>query len=266
MLDLIVLGLVQGLTEFLPVSSTAHLLFVEHYLGIRRPGLVLEAVLHLGTAAAAIVLFWPDIVRLLRAIPLLVRPSHVRTTQTGDRRMLLAVLWASAVTGVLGLAFAGPLERMFESVRGTAMQLMITGVILMVGRQRGNRVADSARTQDGLAIGVAQALAIIPGISRSATTIVAGLSLGFRRVDAARLSFLVAIPAILGAAAFALKDAGSAVSFGFSPLALVVGALVAAVSGAGAIVWLLDVVRRGRLAWFAAYCWVAAIAVLLTAR
>ncbi|MDR7417591.1 MAG: undecaprenyl-diphosphate phosphatase [Armatimonadota bacterium] len=267
MFALIILGLVQGLTEFLPVSSTAHLLFTEHYLGIPRPGLVLEAVLHLGTAAAAIVMFWPDVVRLLRAAGSLARPGRGSDGRHhGDGRLLTVVVTATLVTAVLGFAFADPLEQMFRSVRGTAYQLVVTGIILLWRRERGARDGEDAGLVDGLALGVAQALAIVPGISRSGTTIVTGLALGFRRTESARLSFLIAIPAIVGASLFSLRDASEASRLGFALSELLVGGVVAGVSGAMAIAWLLNLVRRQRLAWFALYCWVVAAMVLLTAR
>jgi undecaprenyl-diphosphatase len=262
-LALVILGLVQGLTEFLPVSSTAHLLFAEHYLAIPRPGLVLEAVLHLGTAVAAIVMFWPDVVRLLRAVPAVLRRD---AGGEGDRRLLLAIAAATVVTAALGLAFQHPLEQMFQSVRGTAYQLLVTGGILLWSRERGHRGGGNATLRDGVALGAAQALAIIPGISRSGTTIVAGLLLGFQRTEAARISFLMAIPAILGASLFALKDAAEASAMGFSLAGLIIGGIVAGVSGALAIAWLVGLVKRQRLVWFAGYCWLAAGVVLLTTR
>jgi undecaprenyl-diphosphatase len=266
-LDLLVLGIIQGLTEFLPVSSTAHLLFAEHYLGIPRPGLVLEAVLHLGTAAAAVVLFWPDVVRLVRAVLAFVfRPgAFPGGLSHPDLRMAMAVIVATVITGALGLAFAEPLEAMFDSVNKTAYQLMFTGVILLWSRERGSRTAGEATTGDGAAMGVAQALAIIPGISRSGVTIVTGIGCGLRRAEAARLSFLMAIPAILGAGLFSLRDAGEAARLGYTPIQLLAGAAAAGLFGAAAIRWLLAAVQRGRLAYFSAYCWIVAVLVLLTA-
>ncbi|MCL6554589.1 MAG: undecaprenyl-diphosphate phosphatase [Firmicutes bacterium] len=269
MLGLVVLGLVQGLTEFLPVSSTAHLLFAEHYLGIARPGLVLEAVLHLGTAAAAAAMFWPDVARLGRtALALIGRPTG--EGQAEDRRLLVAITVATAVTAGVGLLGEAWLEGLFGTgprlVRATAGQLMITGLILLWTRERGARLATDVRWHEGIALGVAQAVAIIPGISRSGTTIVTGLLLGLRRAEAARFSFLMAIPAIVGAGIFSLKDLGQAAGLGLRPGALALGGLVAAVSGGLAIAWLLDIVRRGRLVWFSAYCWAVAAAVLLTVR
>jgi len=273
-LDLVVLGIVQGLTEFLPVSSTAHLLFAEHYLGLPRPGIVLEAALHMGTTVAAVILFWSDIVRLLKAAvhaalhPLL----RGRTTATAYdlegpyRRLAAAIVAATAVTAGLGLLFANPLERMFESVRGAAYQLIVTGAILLWHRERGVRSATDATVADGVMLGLAQALSIIPGISRSAVTIVAGLALGLRRAEAARLSFLVAIPAILGAGLFGFKDMDRATAAGYTLLQLLMGFAVAAGVGAAAILWLLGLVRRGRLVVFSAYCWLVGVLVLATTR
>ncbi len=271
MLDLIILGIVQGVTEFLPISSTAHLLFAEHYLGLRRPGIALEAALHLGTVASAVVLFWPDVIRLGRgAIDLLRRPARALSGAAENAaaypRLAASVVAGTAVTAALGLAFSGPLQRMFESVRGAAYQLLVTGALLLWNRERGARSAPQATPVDGVAIGLAQAVSIIPGISRSGITIVTGLALGMRRTEAARLSFLMAIPAVLGASLFGLKDLSVAAQLGYTTLELVVGFLVAAIVGAGAILWLLALVRRGRLILFSAYCWVVGILVLATTR
>lgn len=267
MFNLVLLGLVQGLTEFLPVSSTAHLLFVEHYLGIPRPGLVLEAVLHLGTAVAAAVMFWPDVTRLVRALVGLTRRGPTpEAAAKAARRTAVAAAVATAVTGALGLAFAAPMERMFESVRGTAIQLLVTGAILLWHRERGRRTAGDLSATDGAALGAAQALAIVPGISRSGTTIVLGLALGLRRGEAARFSFVLAIPAILGAAAYAMKDAAYAARLGYTPWELAAGGVVAALSGAVAIGVLMAVVQRQRLVVFSLYCWLAGLVVLATTR
>lgn len=268
MLDLVILGIVQGLTEFLPISSTAHLLFAEHYLGMSRPGLVLEAALHIGTVLAACVLFWPDVVRIVRSIPGLLRMSRGLGARSADPwgRMAVAIATSTAVTAALGLALAGPLERMFESVRATAAQLLITGLILLWSRERGVRSAGDATVRDGVVLGLVQALAIVPGISRSGVTIVAGLALGMQRTEAARFSFLMSIPAIAGASVFALKDAGMATRMGYAPLELLVGAVVACISGGLAIVWLVDLIKRQRLIAFSVYCWLVGLLVLLTAR
>jgi undecaprenyl-diphosphatase len=267
-LDLIVLGVIQGLTEFLPVSSTAHLVFAEHFLGIRRPGLLLEGVLHLGTVLAAIVLFWPDVVRLVRAGLGVVAARRRPPGAPADpyTRLAAVIVAATAVTGVLGLVFERPLERMFSSVRGVAFQLIITGLLLFWHRERGQRAATDATVGDGLALGLAQAVAIIPGISRSGTTIITGLGLGLQRIEATRLSFLMAIPAVAGAGALTLRDAREAATLGYTVPQFLVGFAVAALVGAASIRWLMGVVRRGRLGYFGAYCCAAGLLVLAVVR
>lgn len=264
MLDMVILGLVQGLTEFLPVSSTAHLLFTEAFLGIRRPGILLEAVLHLGTALAALIWFWPDVRRLLIGWWATVRRRAEPESARGYGRLAWLVILISAITGAIGLALADPFERMFGSVHGTALQLVATGLVLLAARGQERRGMMDATATDALGVGLAQAVSIIPGISRSGTTIAAALWLGLRRDDAARLSFLAAIPAVAGGGLFGLKDLGAASSLGYTGAQLLVGFAVAVASGALAIRWLLAVVRRGKLGWFAAYCIAAGAVVLIS--
>ncbi len=262
MLNMVVLGLVQGLTEFLPVSSTAHLLFAEALLGIRRPGILLEAVLHLGTAAAALVLFWGDVRRLAGGWVLsLRRRSHPVLSAYG--RVAWVIVLITTITAVLGLAFQDPLERMFSSLRGTAAQLMATGILLLLARERSGRALTEATAADGVAVGLAQAAAIIPGLSRSGTTIAAALWMGLRRDDAVRLSLLAAIPAVAGAGLVGLKDLSLGEAMGYTPAQLLVGFAVAAASGAAAIRWLLHAVRRGQLRHFGVYCLVVGAVVLV---
>lgn len=266
MLNMIILGLIQGLTEFLPVSSTAHLIFAEAFLGIPRPGLLLEAVLHLGTAAAALIVFWDDVRRLTGGW---IATLSGRTADPAARaygRLAWLIILITAITAAAGLALEGPLERMFGSVRGTAVQLMLTGALLLFARARGVRAVTEATARDAAAIGVAQAVAIVPGISRSATTIAAGMWMGLRQDEAARLSFLAAIPAVAGAGVFGLKDLQLGAAMGYTAAQLVAGCAVALVSGAAAIRWLLALLRRGRLVMFAVYCLVTGAAVLLVTR
>lgn len=263
MLDMVILGLVQGLTEFLPVSSTAHLIFAETFLGITRPGILLEAVLHLGTAFAALILFRADVGRLIAGWWATLRGGTAEVRAYG--RVAWVIVIISVITAAVGLALAEPFERMFGSLRGTAFQLILTGALLLGARERGTRTLLDARPLDGAAVGVAQSLAIIPGISRSGTTIAAAMWLGMRGDDAARLSFLAAIPAVMGAGLFGLKDLRLGAALGYTPVQMLAGFAVSLVSGILAIRWLLAVVRRGRMLGFAVYCIVAGTAVWIGA-
>lgn len=256
--QLAILGVVQGLTEFLPVSSSAHLVFAEALLGVQRPGVLLEALVHLGTALAVLVLYGRDLWQV--GVAWIRRPLGVG----GPGRLVWLLAWTTAVTGAVGFAFREPLEASFASVRWTALQLVVTGVILWAARERSARTAEEMTWQDAGWIGLAQAVAIVPGISRSGITIAAGLWRGLGREEAARYSFLASVPAILGAAGFSLAtDWQAAVSSGYTPAAMAVGFLAALGSGAAAIAWLLGLLRRGRLQAFAYYCWAVGGAVFV---
>ncbi len=265
MLDMVVLGVVQGLTEFLPVSSTAHLIFAEAFLGISRPGILLEAILHLGTVLAAVVLFRHEVALLWRGWWSTFARGSRAEWLAGHRRLSWLIVLITAITGAIGVALEAPLLRMFSSLRGTAIQLVVTGVILFFARRRGERLATDATLRDAVGIGLAQAVAIIPGISRSGTTITSGTWLGFRSDEATKLSFLAAIPAVAAAGLFGLKDLPLGRSLGYTVPQLLVGLAVSAVFGAVAIRWLLVVVRRGRLGAFGVYCIVAGVAVFIAA-
>lgn len=263
---MVLLGLVQGLTEFLPVSSTAHLIFAEAFLKIPRPGILLEAVLHLGTALAAVIVFWDDVRRLVSGWVAVLNGRTMDASTRAYGRVAWLILLITGLTAAAGLTLETPLEQSFGSVRGTAVQLMLTGLLLLLVRERGTRTLVQATPRDAIAIGVAQAVAIVPGISRSATTIAAGMWMGLRKDEAARLSFLAAIPAVAGAGIFGLKDFQLGTAMGYTPAQLVAGGAVALVSGAAAIRWLLGVLRRGRLTYFAIYCLAAGAGVFLATR
>ncbi len=255
---LAVLGAVQGLTEFLPVSSSAHLVFVESLLGLARPGLVLEAVLHLGTVGAVLALYGRDLLALLRTwirAPFDLTPGH-------PGRVVWLLVWTTGITGLVGLAFAEPLAVMFSSVRWTAAQLVLTGCLLWWTPGSGSRPMVQMTWADAGWVGLAQAISIVPGISRSGITIAAALWRGMDREDAARYSFLAAVPAILAAGGFSLaRDWRTAASLGYSTAALFVGFGSAFCFGMLAIRWLVGALRKGRLRAFAWYCWAVGVGV-----
>jgi undecaprenyl-diphosphatase len=262
LLQAIVLGLVQGLTEFLPISSTAHLRIVPELLGWPDPGAAYSAVIQLGTVAAVLIYFRKDIVTLLRAFfQGLARREPFGTT---DSRLAWFVLIGTLPIGICGLAFKKTIEGSLRSLYVISASLIILALILLVVERLAShkRTLDDMRWRDGLIVGLWQALALIPGSSRSGTTITGALSLGLRREDAARYSFLLSIPATSLAGIFELKHLLEATERP-STLALVTGTLVAFASGWAAIAWLLSYLRKRSTLIFIVYRVVLGVVLLV---
>lgn len=237
-------GLIQGLTEFLPVSSSGHLVLVPAIFGREGPDLATSAVLHLGTLAAVLVYFRQDIIRVL-------------SFDAAGRRLLRWLVIGTIPAVVLGLLFRSTLEEINDSPRWVATALFFTGIALVLTRfiPSGKRTVEQSSNVDPVALGFGQALALIPGVSRSGTTIGAGLSRSFDRVQAARYSFLLGIPTIAGAGLlqfFEMADQGGKITAD-----VWLGMGVAAVSGYAAIEILLRLLAKVGLAPFGAYCIVA---------
>ncbi|HCC32442.1 MAG TPA: undecaprenyl-diphosphate phosphatase [Clostridiales bacterium] len=260
----VLLGLVQGITEFLPVSSSAHLVLAQALLGIEPPGLTLEIAVHLGTLAAVVAVFARDLGQLLRAggrmagVAARGASSREHFARDPGARLLVLLALASGVTAALGLTGEPWLRGAYEEPEVAATLLLVTGAILWgAGRLRpGTRPLAALDWRDGLLVGAAQGVAILPGISRSGTTIAAGLMTGLDRDAAARFSFLLSVPAILGATLLEAVRLGPA-SLLQPGLEVTLPAMVsAAVTGFLAVTGLLRLVRRGRLGSFAYYCWV----------
>jgi undecaprenyl-diphosphatase len=241
----IVWGLIQGLTEFLPVSSSGHLVIVPAFLGrmgvdISPPSLAISAVLHLGTLAAVVAYFRADLAKALR----------FRTDPEGRRLLVLVTVGTLPV--LVGLPLEGRLDDFQGTVSNVGWALIGTGVILVFGQwmARGIRTLAEGRIPDALVVGVAQALALIPGISRSGTTIAAGNARGFDPSQAARFSFLLGVPAIAGAGLLQIPGLAADGALGWDLLA---GFVTAAVSGYLAIAILLAVIRKAGLVPFSVY-------------
>ncbi|WP_164015349.1 undecaprenyl-diphosphate phosphatase [Pyxidicoccus trucidator] len=252
LLEAIVLGLVQGLTEFLPISSTAHLRIAPELFGWKDPGAAYSAVIQLGTVAAVLIYFRKDLVSLTVAFFRgLARREPFATLES---RLAWFVLVGTLPIGVCGLAFKKLIENQFRSLYVISGSLIILALILLVVE----RVASHQRTladmrwKDGIIIGLWQAVALIPGSSRSGTTITGGLALGLKREDAARYSFLLSIPATTLAGVFELKHLLEATERP-SALSLWVGTLVAFASGMAAIAWLLSYLRSRTMLVFVVY-------------
>ncbi|MGV9291973.1 undecaprenyl-diphosphate phosphatase [Streptomyces sp. NPDC003719] len=215
----LILGLVQGLTEFLPVSSSAHLRLTAAFSGWHDPGAAFTAITQIGTEAAVLIYFRKDIGRILAAWTRSLTSKEMR--RDPDARMGWLVIIGSVPIGVLGLTLKDQIEGPFRDLRITATMLIVVGVIIGIadrlaardekgGRHRAPRrrkELDDLGVRDGLIYGLCQAMALIPGVSRSGATISGGLFMGYRREAAARYSFLLAIPAVLASGLFELKDA-----------------------------------------------------------
>jgi len=255
----LILGLIQGLTEFLPVSSSGHLVLAQYFFGVEEGGVAMDVVLHLGTLAAVVIFFFRDIVRLFRAVPYLFSKKGGEEIQ-GDKRIVWMLIVASVPTAILGFLFEDFLTSLFATPVAVPFTLLITaGLMLWANRLlSGRKVLSQMKPQHALWVGVFQGLAIMPGISRSGSTIFASLIQGFDREEAARFSFLLSIPAILGATLLKFDEIAGLTSRYALPL--LIGFLAAAVSGYIAIQFLLSLIKRRKLYVFSIYC--ASIAVI----
>ena len=269
----ILLGLVQGLAEFLPISSSGHLAIAAHFMGqagIGEPPPFFDVLLHLGTLAAVFAAYWQDIREMIAELICGVRDLARGTTPTPippARRLILLI-----IVGTLPLFVVLPvkdfIEGLGDNIYFVAGALIVTGFLLFASDRvkKGRKTEKTATLLDVLLVGVAQAIATCPGISRSGTTITAGCFVGLDRRFAVRYSFLMSIPAILGANILTLKDAITEKTIIVSDIPVyLVGVAVAAVVGYLCIRLLKMIADKGRFGWFAYYCWAAGVIVLALA-
>lgn len=241
MLNAIFWGIIQGLTEFLPISSSGHLVLIPALLDQPAPDLATSAMLHLGTLVAVLIYYRRDLARMARFD----RPA---------RRLITLLVIGSIPAAVLGLTLEDRIEDLIANPQAVAVMLIVTGLILLATRmiRVGERATEDVRPKDSILIGLAQSLALIPGISRSGMTISAGLVRGMSQIEAARFAFLLGIPVIAGAG---LLEMYQAISEGETIGAEVwVGMLAAGLSGYAAIAVLLRMLARVGLAPFGVYC------------
>src|SRR3712207_3843757 len=232
-LEAIVLGIVQGLTEFLPISSTGHLRIVPAFLGWEDPGAAFTAVTQLGTMAAVLLYFRADLWRIASAWLRSLRRAELRGTL--EARMGWYILLGTIPIGIFGFVFRDQIESGARSLYLIGGTLIVLGLLLLVAERVGRREREleDLDARDGALIGFAQALALVPGVSRSGSTLTAGMLLGFDRAAAARYSFLLSVPAVVASGLFELRHIGGEGAVGFVPTA--VGAPVAFVSGSAAV-------------------------------
>lgn len=265
----IMLAVVQGLTEFLPVSSSGHLVLFQNLFGLKEPEILFDICLHIGTLFAIFVVFFKDIRSIILSaikFPYLLRSAGGMKnlySENADIKMLVLIVVGSIPTGILGILFHKVANQIFSSVLLVGIMLIVTGSFLWASRfvKEEGRDIQQATMKDALIIGFAQGIAVIPGISRSGSTIVIGLFAGLGRETVARYSFLMSIPAILGA--LFLEIIGSDVPTNIPIGIILTGVAVAAIVGYGALKILLNMVKQRQLYIFAPYCWAVGIVVLV---
>ncbi len=263
------LGIVQGLTEFLPVSSSAHLALVPHWLGwelTRSQAFVFDVLVQWGTLLAVILYFRHDWLAMARALGRWLRRPHP-IHEDEDLHLLWLVAWATVPAVIAGVFLKDWVMDVFHAPRATGAFLLVTAGLMTVAELAGPRcrLAQHLTVRDALWIGLGQALALFPGVSRSGATMAAGLMRGLKQPEAARFSFLMSLPIMLAAGLVAMvewvKMPGTHAFF----WPLLIGFLSALVSGYLAIAWLLRYLARRRLWGFVLYCAILGVVVLLTA-
>jgi undecaprenyl-diphosphatase len=270
-IESLILGVVQGLTEFLPVSSSGHLVLFQQLFGLTEPALLFDISLHVGTLAAVVVVFRKELGALFSALirtPTLiwsaggVAPLYTTNPQF---RMMVLIVTGSVPTAIMGVLFAHMAEQLFSHLWPVGFALIVTATFLWFTRRKAptGRSVREMTLRDALIIGIAQGVAIIPGISRSGATISTALYLGLDRDLAGRFSFLLAIPAILGALVLGLDKEAFHSDIPF-PIILA-GTVCAALVGYLALRILLHLVRAGQLHRFAPYCWIVGVLALILA-
>ena len=264
----IIIGIVQGLTEFLPVSSSAHLVFIQNILGVES-SLAFDTFLHLGTLIAVLWYFRADIFKMLESWWYSIHDILAGRFKEGFyedpyKRLAWYVILATIPVGIVGVLFEDSIDALFAgALYVPAFFLFVTGTILYLSQRMpsGQINYDTITKKEALFMGLGQACAILPGLSRSGTTIAAGLTIGLEKEFAAKFSFILSIPAIFGAFVFQLKDIGSAMHVNFLPVFL--GFVASIIAGYLAIRWMLDLIQNRNLDIFSYYCWLVGIIVFM---
>lgn len=262
--EAIILGIVQGATEYLPVSSSGHLVLVPYVFGFDKAPFVFDILVQMGTLLGVLIYYWKDLISVTKDFL-----HGLKTGQpfaTPGSRFAWFVAFATIPAVIIGLSFKDVFEETFASPAAAFSFLLLTAFLLTVGEVVGKRVrnTDDMKMKDAWVIGFAQALALFPGVSRSGSTIAAGMMLGLERESAARFSFVMSIPVMVGAGVLATKDLlEDPAALSQHGSAIIVGFFVSAFTGYIVIRWFLNFVQNKSLMWFAAYCAVVGVGGLI---
>ena len=258
----LILGIVQGLTEYLPVSSSGHLAIFQEFFGIDsgEEKLAFTVLLHVATVLSTIFILWKEIVWIFKDL--------FKFEWNEGTKYAVNILISMIPVGIVGLFFKDKVEAIFgNGLLVVGICLLITAALLAFSYFAKPRERENISPLHAFVIGIAQALAVLPGLSRSGSTIATGLLLGNKKERLAQFSFLMVIPPILGEALLDVKEVaeqGVSTAFnGISPLAVVVGFLSAFIIGCLACKWMINIVKKGKLIWFAVYCAIVGIAVII---
>jgi undecaprenyl-diphosphatase len=252
-IETVILGIIQGLTEWLPVSSSGHLAIAKEFLDWKPP-IIFYILLHVGTLLVIVVFFRKEVMKTLKALAR-------RDLKSEDGKLSVFVVVGSIPTAVIGYVFQDFFESFFDNLLVVGVALLATGFLLSVSERRGGD--RTINYLDSLLVGIAQGVAIIPGVSRSGATISTGLLRGVNREAAFRFSFLFSIPAILGATLAKLGD-WSLLTSSVDVIAVTLGVTASIVVGYFSLKVLLKAVVRQKFHWFAFYCWTAGALVLIS--
>ena len=256
-----ILGIVQGLTEYLPVSSSGHLAIGAHLFGMSgEENLTFTVAVHVATVLSTVVILWKEIVWIFADI--------FKLKWNEGMKYAVNILVSMIPVAIVGLLFKDKVEEIFGSgLLVVGICLLVTAALLAFSYFARPRQRENISPLHAFIIGIAQALAVLPGLSRSGSTIATGLLLGNKKERLAQFSFLMVIPPILGEALLGVKDMAelgvSQAMAGLSPVALAVGFIAAFVSGCLACQWMVNLVKKGKLIWFAVYCAVVGIATII---
>ena len=256
-IEAIILGIVQGLTEFLPVSSSGHLCLAREIMGVNiTESLAFDVTLHAATVLSTIVVLWSEIWRLLKGA--FVFSGKINEEQSYILKIILSMI----PIGIVGIFFKDKIDALSDNVWIVGVMLLCTAALLTFAYKAKQRKKDNISYGDAVIIGIAQACASMPGLSRSGTTIATGLLLGNKKETVANFSFLMVLPPILGSALLDIikGDFGGGVAI----LPLVAGFVAAFITGTLACKFMLEIVKRGKLIWFAVYCAVAGAVAIVT--
>jgi len=263
-IEAIIFGIIQGITEFLPISSTAHIVITTHILGYEFPGLAYEVFLHFASVLAVILYFRKDLWNILNGF------FSYFTNKTKENRthfyFAIYIIAATLITGVIGLLLNDFIGEEFKSPILISIALFITGIFLVIIERfhtLGYRKEEDMTFFDSIIVGLGQAIAVFPGISRSGSTLITALWIGLDRQTAVRYSFILAIPIILGSIVLAFGDVGADVFSSIGTKALITSFITTFIFSLIGIKWLIEFLKQSKLIYFAIYCFVVAILVYL---